>query len=372
MAVENYLYKYSDGSTGNSPYRRDASGNIVLNSAGGIADEGSFLGRSMPDGSVNQSPIGNVTTNGMVDTYGGYQSSAADYYGNGNAGQRPPDGFGFGAHPAGAGGKPYGVEVGPYPAGAGAVPHPKPSGGEMPAPGSPGGGTMSGQNPYLSQMGDALTQTMTRNWQRNVQPQIASSAMATGGYGGSRQGVIEANSANDLNQGIGSALAGLYGNGYNTSLQYDLGVKNNQLGFGNLGLGYANLDRNINNDNNSWQLQGANFGLGVYDRLQQGNQAGIQAGTNINNTPMNYWSQFGNQANSFGQGYGTTTGNTSQQGSPFMGALGGAQLGQQVGNWWSGGGNSGTGMTAAPQSSYNIGSYDYSLGSGGGGLGLKF
>ena len=216
----------------------------------------------------------------------------------------------------------------------GAVPHPKPSGGVMPAPGSPGGGTMSGQNPYLSQMGDALTQTMTRNWQRNVQPQIASSAMATGGYGGSRQGVIEANSANDLNQGIGSALAGLYGNGYNTSLQYDLGVKNNQLGFGNLGLGYANLDRNINNDNNSWQLQGANFGLGVYDRLQQGNQAGIQAGTNINNTPMNYWSQFGNQANSFGQGYGTTTGNTSQQGSPIMGALGGAQLGSQIGNWW--------------------------------------
>ena len=193
---------------------------------------------------------------------------------------------------------------------------------------------MTGQNPYLQQMGDALTSTMTNNWQRNVQPQIASSAMATGGYGGSRQGVMEANSANDLNQGIGSALAGLYGNGYNTSLQYDLGVKNNQLGFGNLGLGYANLDRNINNDNNSWQLQGANFGLGVYDKVQQGNQAGIQAGTNIHNTPMNYWSQFGNQANSFGQGYGTTTGNTSQQGSPIMGALGGAQLGSQIGNWW--------------------------------------
>ena len=213
-----------------------------------------------------------------------------------------------------------------------------------------GGSTsMTGQNPYLQQMGDALTQTMTRNWQRNVQPQIASSAMATGGYGGSRQGVVEANSANDLNQGIGSALAGLYGNGYNTSLQYDLGVKNNQLGFGNLGLGYANLDRNINNDNNSWQLQGANFGLGVYDKVQQGNQAGIQAGTNIQNTPMNYWSQFGNQANSFGQGYGTTTGNTSQQGSPIMGALGGAQLGSQIGNWWGGGTAGSAGDTATGQ-----------------------
>ena len=337
MAVDNYLYKYSDGSTGNSPYRRDASGNIVLNSAGGIADEGSFLGRTMPDGSTNQATLGNVTTNGMVDTYGGYQSSAADYYGNGSAGQRPPDGFGYGAQAAGAGAAPqtgYGMPA---------------------ASGTSGGvsGAMSGQNPYLSQMGDALTQTMTRNWQRNVQPQIASSAMAAGGYGGSRQGVIEANSANDLNQGIGSALAGLYGNGYNTSLQYDLGVKNNQLGFGNLGLGYANLDRAINNDNNNWQLQGANFGMGVYNQMQQNNQAGIQSGTNIQNTPMNYWSQFGNQANSFGQGYGTTTGNTSQQGSPIMGALGGAQLGQQlgqqVGNWWGGGTAGSAGDTATGQ-----------------------
>ena len=256
----------------------------------------------------------------------------------------------------------------PAPSGTGAQP-----GGGMGGAGNAGGGmgggasssagggmSTTGQNPYLQQMGDALTSTMTNNWRRNVQPQIASSAMATGGYGGSRQGVMEANSANDLNQGIGSALAGLYGNGYNTALNYDLGmtnannsydlgVKNNQLGFGNLGLGYANLDRNINNDNNSWQLQGANFGMGVYNQMQQNNQAGIQSGTNIQNTPMNYWSQFGNQANSFGQGYGTTTGSTSQQGSPFMGALGGAQLGQQVGNWWSGGTAGSAGDTATGQ-----------------------
>lgn len=340
MAVDNYLFKYSDGSTGNSPYRRDASGNIVLNSAGGIADEGSFLGRTMPDGSINQATLGNVTADGRVNTYGGYSSSADEWFSGANAnvfadrgatganpaGQRAPNGFGYGTQAAGAGATPS-WQLGGASFGGGA---------QAGSSSQTGGSTsMTGQNPYLQQMGDALTSTMTNNWRRNVQPQMASSAMATGGYGGSRQGVIEANSANDLNQGIGSALAGLYGNGYNTSLQYDLGVKNNQLGFGNLGLGYANLDRNINNDNNSWQLQGANFGLGVYDRVQQGNQAGIQSGTNIHNTPMNYWSQFGNQANSFGQGYGTTTGNTSQQGSPFIGALGGAQLGSQIGNWWS-------------------------------------
>ena len=200
---------------------------------------------------------------------------------------------------------------------------------------SSGGGSMSSNfamNPYLQQMGDMMAGTMTNNWQRQVQPQIASGAMAAGGYGGSRQGVVEANSANDLNNGIGSALASLYGNGYNTGLQYDLGLKNNQLG-------YANLDRNISNDNNNWQLQGANFGLGIYDRLQQGNQIGVNAGTNMQNTPMNYWNNFSNGANSIGQGYGTSTGTQNMPGSPVMGALGGAQLGSQVANWWGNGAN---------------------------------
>lgn len=201
---------------------------------------------------------------------------------------------------------------------------------------SSGGGSMSSNfamNPYLQQMGDMMAGTMTNNWQRQVQPQIASGAMAAGGYGGSRQGVVEANSANDLNNGIGAALASLYGNGYNTGLQYDLGLRNNQLG-------YANLDRNISNDNNNWQLQGANFGLGIYDRLQQGNQLGLNAGTNMQNTPMNYWNNFSNGANSIGQGYGTSTGTQNMPGNPLMGAIGGAQLGSQFANWW-GSGNGG-------------------------------
>ena len=147
MAVDNYLYKYSDGSTGNSPYRRDASGNIVLNSAGGIADEGSFLGRTMPDGSINQATLGNVTADGRVNTYGGYSSSADEWFSGANAntfadrgatganpaGQRAPDGFGFGAQAAGAGAAPQ-------------------TGGVMPAPGSPGGGTMSSRKPQAPAM----------------------------------------------------------------------------------------------------------------------------------------------------------------------------------------------------------------------------
>jgi hypothetical protein len=201
---------------------------------------------------------------------------------------------------------------------------------------SSSGGSMSfnaTMNPYLQQMGDMMAGTMTNNWQRKVQPQIASQSIAAGGYGGSRQGVAEANSANDLNMGIGSALANLYGQGYGQGLNYDLGQQN-------LGLGYANLDRNINNDNLNWRMQGANFGLNLYDRMQQANQLGLQTGTQLQNTPLNYWNQFSQGANSLGQGYGTSTGSQNMPGNPLMGAIGGAQLGSQFANWW-GSGNGG-------------------------------
>ena len=59
----------------------------------------------------------------------------------------------------------------------------------------------------------------------------------------------------------------------------------------------------------------------------------------MQNTPQNYWNNFSNGANSIGQGYGTSTGTQNMPGSPVMGALGGAQLGSQVANWWGNGAN---------------------------------
>lgn len=218
-----------------------------------------------------------------------------------------------------------------------------------------------GTNPYLSQMGDALSKNMTDNFNNRVLPGIGSSAIAAGGYGGSRQGVIEANAQNDLQSQIGSALTNLYGNGYNTGLQYDLGRRSNDLGYynagnsynlglGNLGLGYANLDRNINNDNNSWALQGAQLGNNTWNQLNNNNLTGLNAGNTIQNTPMDYLNGFTNLINGVGRGYSTSTGSTNTNGNPLLGALGGMDLGGQIGNLWgSGGGGS----------------------SGGSGLGLK-
>lgn len=210
---------------------------------------------------------------------------------------------------------------------------------------APGGGTpASGGNPYLSSMGDVMAGQMTNNFRTNIAPQIASGAMAAGGFGGSRQGVMEANAMNDLNGQIGGALTNLYGQQYNMDRNYDLGMTNARnsydLGLRGNDLGFAGLDANINQNNFNNNMAGANFGLGVWNQGMQNNQTGINAGTNIQNTPQNYWNSFADRFNSIGQGYGSTTGTATQPGNPVMGALGGAQIGSRIGNMWGGGAGS--------------------------------
>lgn len=248
----------------------------------------------------------------------------------------------------GVGGQPFKVSTGNNAFPGGSV-------SSGPSTGSGAGGNYMDQtNPYLQKQMDAVTSTMTGNFNRNVLPSISSQAMAAGGYGGSRQGVIEANAMNDFNQQLGGALAGLGSNAFGQQLQYDLGRRNNDLGYGNLGLGYynaansydlgrgnlglgyANLDRNINNDNNQWALQGAQLGNNTWNQLMGNNQTGLNAGTNIQNNPLNYLNQFGNLFNGIGSGFGTSTGTTNVNGNPLLGALGGAQLGGQIGNLWGG------------------------------------
>lgn len=200
--------------------------------------------------------------------------------------------------------------------------------------GGGGGSSLSGPNPYMQPYGQYITNQMTDNFTRRVLPAVASGAAAAGGFGGSRQAVIEANGMNDLNAQIGGALSGLAAQNYQADRSYDLGLRGNDLGF-------AGLDAQINQNNFNNQMAAAQFGQNVWNQNMANNQTGINAGTNIQNTPMNYASQFGNQYNSYGQGYGATTGTNSQQGNPIAGAIGGAQLGGRVANWW--GSNNGGG-----------------------------
>lgn len=218
-----------------------------------------------------------------------------------------------------------------------------------PAAPAPTGTSARSQNPYLQELGGNMTDQMTQNFQRQVMPGLRSGTMVAGGYGGSRQGVLEANAQNDMQKQLASGLSSLYGSGFQSSLNYDLGKyqSDNSLAAAqasaaaasaaaqrNYELGMAQLQRQQQNDAWNQQLQGAQFGLGMYDRLGNNNSTAWGLGTQVQNTPMNYWQNFANQSNAFGQGYGTQTNSAPTYGSPMTGALGGMQMGQSLGNLW--------------------------------------
>ena len=205
------------------------------------------------------------------------------------------------------------------------------------------------QNPYLRQMGVDVGNQMFDQWSRNTLPSIRSGAMAAGGFGGSRQGVVEANGINDMQRNYGQALTSMYGNdwgqqqGRNLQQQglnnsYDLGLRSNDLqnrsvnnsydlGLRSSDLGFANLDANIAQNNFGNQMSAANFGLGVYNTMNGQTQQGINAGTNIQNTPLDYQKYFSGSANAAGGMGGTNSGSTATQSNPYLGAVAGAQLG---------------------------------------------
>lgn len=188
------------------------------------------------------------------------------------------------------------------------------------------------KSPYVDQMAQGITSQMNDNWNRNLAPSIRSGAMAAGGFGGSRQGVVEANGLNDMNRSLGQNLTNLYNSDYQSQMgrnlqqyqgdqSYNLGLAGNQLGWGN-------LNANINNSNNNNQLNWANFGLNAYNTQQQGNQNAINQSGNMYNQPINNWNTFSGGANQAG-GMGGSNSQTNQ-GNPYLGALAGWNLGTGV------------------------------------------
>lgn len=218
-----------------------------------------------------------------------------------------------------------------------------PGGGYQGMPGSAGGRYQP--NPYLQQQAQNLQAMSNDNFARNIAPGMRSGAVAAGGFGGSRQGVIEANALKDQNFNLTNSLtnmfAGDFNNSQNRNLQqrqgdqsYDLGLRSNDLGFQNadnsydLGrrsndLGYANLDSNN-------KQFGANLGLRTMDSQANWAQQGVAAGNQMQQTPINYFNNFNNNANAIaGQGSSgnQTVGSTS---NPWMQASGAVDLGQQM------------------------------------------
>jgi hypothetical protein len=176
-------------------------------------------------------------------------------------------------------------------------------------------------NPYLQPAIDAAQGDLVRNYNLRTAPAFTSAMVNSGSFGNSGLQQMQQDAEGQLQQNLGRVASDMrYGDywnnlGFNKSV-YDTTFNQNQQQFGNA--------------------------LSV---LGLGNQAGVQnlgLGTQIQNTPLNYYQGFANTANGIGQGYGTSSGTSSASGSPLLGALGGWQLGGQIGKsfgGWGGGGS---------------------------------
>ena len=154
-----------------------------------------------------------------------------------------------------------------------------------------------------------------QNLQQNVLPGIGQGAQAAGMYGSSRQGTAEGIAMGNAQTGLNSALANMYSQGYGQDQSYDLGLRNNNLG-------YANLDANN-------QQFGANFGLQSQNYQNQWANNSLNAANQMAQTPINQFNNFnGNASQIAGQGESQSKTNQS---NPWLGFLGGAQIGSQFG-----------------------------------------
>lgn len=182
-------------------------------------------------------------------------------------------------------------------------------------------------NPYLAQMGTVLTNRVTDNLNRNIMPGIRSNAVMAGGFGGSRQGVIEANAMKDANQTISDALTGAYFQDFTNQMNRNLAQYGQNQNF------YSNQR---GQDLQQTQLGANLFNMGNQGFLSQG-QGIYGLGSQQQQAP---WQVVNNGNAGFGQwsGYGTTT--SANTGGGAQGVLGGALAGGQYGKLW--GNNSGS------------------------------
>lgn len=215
------------------------------------------------------------------------------------------------------------------------------AGAASPAAASTGGGLVQdvnlsqyNQNPYLTQMGTVLTNRVNDNLQRNILPSIRGGAIAAGGLGGSRQGVIEANALNDANRQISDSLTGINFQDFTNSMNRNLAQYGQNQAFYNA--------------NRGMDLQQTALGANLF---QQGNQGWLSQGQGLLGLGQTQqqapWQVINNANAGLGQwsGYGTTT--SANQGGGAQGVLGGALAGGQLGSLWGASPNAAGGVNSS-------------------------
>ena len=176
------------------------------------------------------------------------------------------------------------------------------------------------ENPYLNATIDKAQGDLVRNYNLTTQPAYNSAMVRSGSFGNSGVQQMNENAQKNLQGSLGDISTGMRGADYQS--------QQNMFRWDN------EFNRNLYNDAYSQNMNNLTTGVGLLGTLAGYNSNDLTNANNIQNTPLNYWSQFSNAANGMGQGYGTTTSNVGSSSSPLTSALGGAQLGQAAMGWW--------------------------------------
>jgi hypothetical protein len=199
----------------------------------------------------------------------------------------------------------------------------------------------STMNPYLQPAINAAQGDIVRNFNLTTQPAYNSAMVRSGSFGNAGVQQLNENAQLNLQKSLGDVSSNMRNNDYQFNQQFN---------------------RSLYNDAYGQNQQNLQTGLGLLDRQQAYDQNQTNNATTIQNSPMNYWQQFSNSANGIGQGFGSSTGTSSQTGggsSPWTQALGGAQLGSAVAKQWSGWGGWGGGQETNGNGGFTVGGTTY-------------
>lgn len=299
----------------NNPFRQaaDPTGNLSMNGLENdpLAQQAAAAARQ------------HATMNGLPDPYGqqmagqmgkglgqAYQGASAGGTPGWSNGNTSGSAAGYSSGPMQGGNLGLGAAAGA--AGGASMGAPMNSPGAQMQGGDYMGSPYGSQNPYLEGAAGAITNRVTGNLQRNILPQISQYAAEGGAYGGSRQGVLEANAMRDANLGLGDSLAGMYSNDWNSQQNRNLSRYQGDQGF------YT--------QQRGQDQTGAVLGANLYGQGQQGQ-----------------WNALNNASGVYNQYSGIGNSNTTQNtGGGASGALGGTLGGYVLGkNIWGGTGGSG-------------------------------
>lgn len=183
------------------------------------------------------------------------------------------------------------------------------------------------QNPQLQSVIDSAQGDLVRNYNLTAQPAFNAGMVKSGSFGNAGVQQMNENGQRNLQQSLGDVSSKLRFNDYQG--QQDMYRWDQEMG------------RNVYNDSFSQNQQNLQTGIGLLGTMNQWNQQNLANGTTVQNTPLNYYSQFSNLANGIGQGFGTSTQTQGTTSNPVTSALGGAQLGKSLANSWSNGSGNG-------------------------------